>query len=314
MKNQKEKEINHEGHKGHEEKRENHRGHIRPMVCGHGEEKEESDLRSGGVGMGNGLDIPDHLNFENRKITFPRPPCPLWFKFFFLLLLAALVFTACPVEPENTDGGITVTLPVNGGGGTTYLSLSSGEPVSNPASAEWDIAIEAHDSSFFILTNSGVSAQDLKSGGQGAVWFTEKTDFPSVALADAKQENLGEYEAYTADTTRYAVIMGPVVKETLNVMTYLGYRSGDGTEASPFLPELVGAGGMTASYSPYRFDKKQSYSMGGGMPPAYSPTYQVYIIRHGDGTAHSKLQLADIYLDTAGGEYFFVLHIIHEKL
>jgi hypothetical protein len=31
------------------------------------------------------------------------------------------------------------------------------------------------------------------------------------------------------------------------------------------------------------------------MPPAYNPTGQVYIIRHGDGVTYSKVQLSDVY-------------------
>ncbi|MDR0389746.1 MAG: hypothetical protein LBH73_06725, partial [Spirochaetaceae bacterium] len=48
------------------------------------------------------------------------------------------------------------------------------------------------------------------------------------------------------------------------------------------------------AYIPYLFNKRQAYTMR-GMPPAYNPTGQVYIIRHGDGVTYSKVQLSDVY-------------------
>jgi hypothetical protein len=34
-----------------------------------------------------------------------------------------------------------------------------------------------------------------------------------------------------------------------------------------------------------------------GMPPAYTPTNWVYIVRHGDGDGYSKIQLVEAYIE-----------------
>jgi hypothetical protein len=88
------------------------------------------------------------------------------------------------------------------------------------------------------------------------------------------------------------------VKETLNVITYLGYNNDSepnaGTQANPFAVNSVN--GPMSSFVPYDFNKKQAYSML-GMPPSYTPTNQVYIVKHGDGQGYSKLQLTDAYIE-----------------
>jgi hypothetical protein len=246
---------------------------------------------------------------------------------FYVLFLVCYV-SACAVEPEDSGGGITVSLFVYGEERPRYFSLSGGTEITDPgliASAAWDIALESHDSSFFVLTNSGVTAADLGSGGNGAVWHTGKTDFASVVLADAVTNPPEEYRPYTQDVRRWAIAMGAdPVRETLNVMTYLGYPGGDApetngeTEATPFQrldPVRDSGGGMDPAYKPYLFNKKQFYEMR-GMPPTYIPTGQVYVIRHGDGKAHSKFQIPDGYLEYNPQkplEAFFVLRFIHEQ-
>jgi hypothetical protein len=259
------------------------------------------------------------------------------------LLLAALCLAACPVEPED-EGGLTLHLLLNVWeeneskldpwfrNNRRYFSLSTGEEVSDPAqikSQAWDLGFESHDASFFVLTNSGITAENLGSGGEGAVWYTGKTDFTAVAGSDAVSSPPAEYLPYTQDITRYAMIMGAApVKETMNIMTYLGYRERDdqdpedvsgpyGSETNPFLAERVGSGGMTSSYSPYRFNKMACYSLGGGMPPVCTPTKQVYIIRHGDGQTLSKFQIAEVYLEYNAAkptEAYYAVRFIRETL
>jgi hypothetical protein len=250
--------------------------------------------------------------------------------FFLLTALVMASFLACPVEPED-EPGIGITVPLNGNE-ATYFSLSTGDRVTDPAliqSETWDIAFVSHDAGVFVLTNSGVTAAELGSGGKGKIWYTEQTGFASVTLEDAVTNPPGEYEPYTQDVTRYAMIMGAnPVTETMNVMTYLGYRE-DGkkdeavygkygeTTTNPFLAEQMGSGGMTASYSPYRFGKKAFYTMGGGMPPKCTPTNRVYVIHHGDGLTRSKIQFPEVYLeynDAAPEDAFYFLRLVHEKL
>jgi hypothetical protein len=201
-----------------------------------------------------------------------------------------------------------------------YYSLSTGQEVSGDAiaSTAWDIAFDAHDNSFFIFTNSGVSAEAAASGGNGGVWFTNETDFAAVNVSH-KVVGTGEYEHYNEDVTRYAMVMGAEpVKEVLNVITYLGYPDSENPESNGLTAETYfhrkepDQSGM-ASFVPYLFNKKQCFTMR-GMPPTYTPTYQVYVIRHGDGVSHSKIQVSDVYLDIKNNEYFFVLKTRYEKL
>jgi hypothetical protein len=52
------------------------------------------------------------------------------------------------------------------------------------------------------------------------------------------------------------------------------------------------------------------------MPPNYTPTYRVYIVRHGNGTDYSKVQINEVYLEydpKVMANSVFVLKIRHEK-
>jgi hypothetical protein len=237
-------------------------------------------------------------------------------RFFSALAIFALVLAlgACETGADtgDEDGGslITVAIAYSGGDDPWFYSLPKGNEetyteVSGPAikSGAWDLAVEAHDNSFFIRTNSGASADEYDTrgsgGGQGGVWFTDKTDFGAVRVSDRVIPGAGsEYAPYTEDITRYAIIMNNLsVKEVLNVITYLGYPgSGSGLSAEdPFQRNEADSGNM-ASFIPYSFNKKGAYTML-GMPPAYTPTDQVYIVRHGDGDGWSKIQLVDAYIE-----------------
>jgi hypothetical protein len=241
---------------------------------------------------------------------------------FFFILLLALCFTACPVEVPEEDG-LTVKLRIYGDDGTKYFSFGTGEEITGAGvqSQSWDIALEAHDGSFFVLTNSGASAERAGSGGNGAVWYTESTEFNKVTLDSRVTENLGVLETYTTDKKRYAMVMSTAAEEYLNVMTYLGYPDSDKPESNGetlethFKRKEPDQSGM-ASYVPYLFNQKQFFSMK-GMPPNYTPAYRVYIVRHGDGAGYSKLQITDVYLEYDSktmANSVFVLKIRHEKL
>jgi hypothetical protein len=165
------------------------------------------------------------------------------------------------------------------GTGPVYYSLRTGQPVADPASRDWDIAFERPR---LIYTNSGETAAALGSGGMGGVWHTEKTDIAGTLQGDAVR-NDPLYGPYNTDALRW--IDGAMFKAAssrrINVMTFTGYGNEtkkDGkTKASAF----------SASFG---YNKKQFYSAR-GMPPAYSLTGQVYILRHGDGQGESKLRI-----------------------
>jgi hypothetical protein len=246
----------------------------------------------------------------SNKMMMMKPAAKL-FAAFAVALAVTFCLLACQTEEDSGGNtGISARLPVRDGS-RSYYSLSTGRKVDNPAGTGWDLALESHNNSFFILTNSGVTALETNSGGQGGVWYTEKTNFASAGKADAVTASLGEYEPYTADVYRWAMIMAAEpVKEILNVITYLGYPSGGGTSAEDFFNRKEPDQSGMASFVPYNFDKKQAYTMR-GMPPSYTPTKRVYIVRHGDGVTHSKIQLSEVYLEP-GDPSQFVLRIKHE--
>jgi len=119
------------------------------------------------------------------------------------------------------------------GGEKKYYSLSTGELVDaeKANTKDWDIAIERHSSTLlFIYTNSGNTATELNSGGQGGVWFTGKTDFDDASFSDRITDFSGEnaeYASYVTDVTRYVTLRSadPV---RMNIMTYFGFPFGDG--------------------------------------------------------------------------------------
>lgn len=246
--------------------------------------------------------------------------------FMLLLIFTGLCFTACPTEPENKGGdviGISLPITSTGAHDRHYYSLSTGEEVMNPSGDNWDIALDSHDSVFFILTNSGDTAAETSppSSGKGGVWYTGSTDFDAVTRADQRVIPAAgsEYEPYTQDVYRWTLVMAAEpVKQNLNVMTYLGYpATGDPAEGNSTgldkencfkRMSMVDMG----SYTPYRFDRMQSYTMR-SMPPVYTPTNQVYIVRHGDGAAYSKVQLSEAYREP-GSPSLFVLEVRYEPV
>jgi hypothetical protein len=148
------------------------------------------------------------------------------------------------------------------------------------------------------------------------VWFTGSTDFDAVtrrgdAVTGAALD--AEYAPYTADVYRYTMVMAAEpVKQILNVTSYAGYRTGDGlTPASRFEYNTPDMSNM-AGFIPYLFNKRQAYRMA-GMPPNYTPTMQVYIVRHGDGRTYSKVQLSEVYRE-AGTPSLFVMQLRYEAV
>jgi hypothetical protein len=196
-----------------------------------------------------------------------------------VLWFAGNGFSAAGAEPPEVR---ELVLEVSGGDrgtGPVYYSLTTGQKVTDPASQDWDIGFERPR---LIYTNSGETAGTLVSGGLGGVWHTEKTDFAEITQADAVR-NDPLYGPYQRDTTRWieGAMLRPVSLRRINMMTFTGYGNeakNDGkTRASAF----------SASFS---YNKKQFYSAR-GMPPSYTLTNRVYIVRHGDGKGESKIQI-----------------------
>jgi hypothetical protein len=183
-----------------------------------------------------------------------------------------------------------------------FYSLVKGVEIdaSKSNTTEWDIAIEAKNGGFcYIYTNSGASAARFGSEGQGGVWFTGKTNFDDVALADRVTDFSGEnaeYADYVTDVTRYQIGMGTAVPGEMNIMTYYGYASGDGlSETTAF-----GWSNPGPPMSPfYEFNKKAFANCPGGMPPPWQATGQVYIIKHADEDSYSKFQVNALSLNAS---------------
>jgi hypothetical protein len=174
-------------------------------------------------------------------------------KIFVLLVLAALCFSGCPAEPDDTWGGavLKVTILLNDYDGEgKYYSLVTGEQV-DPRSAAWDLGFYSIDNTPSIFTNSGATAEYLESGGQGGVWYSDKS-LEAAGPDDRKAD--GEYADYVTDVYRWGKTMGFPTVQRMNIMTYLGFPGGTGTEADPFTPHEMKDMG---SYEGYNFDKKQ---------------------------------------------------------
>lgn len=233
-------------------------------------------------------------------------------------ILAALLLAGCPTEAAD-DGDDGDNGPVTGifdfenllfqaAEGTPpnikYYSLALGGEVdaSKRATAEWDIALEALGSFFYIYTNSGYTATEFGgTGGQGGVWFTDKTDFDTAVLADRVTDFSGEnaeYAAYVTDVKRYQPSMTGTPIGTMNIMTYYGYEGGDGSYDNPFTMST----GAPFAHPFFDFNKKAFAAAGTTMPPSWYETNQVYVIRHADGNSYSKFQVYDFYY-TKGYKY-----------
>jgi hypothetical protein len=204
-----------------------------------------------------------------------------------LALVCAGLFLGCPGDdPGPNLGGEEKELRVSlaTADGVKYYSLSTGLEVTGADinSNKWDIAFSR---TRLILTNSGATAADLASGGRGGVWYTDKTVLADVADTDKKGEDDTLLKDYLTDKKVWISGMGGASQMVLNVMTYVGYESGDGVSAET---PLAG----------YLYDKKQYYGSGGMGVYSSAGKEQVYIIRHGDGTHYSKILIDYEYAES----------------
>jgi hypothetical protein len=212
---------------------------------------------------------------------------------------AALVFAGCS---ESGDNGIvqweTLSVRVEAGQ-TKYYSLKTGKEVSDPTSTAWDIAFERGSGmgavARTIYTNSGASAAAAGSSGAGGVTFGGSTNFDSVTAITGDWRTGGEYGEFKTDVKKWvsaSTDQNDGVERRLNVMTYLGYPVGDGaSQATSYAARNI-APPFDDTTKAYDYDKKQFYTSG-NMPPKYSLTNEVYIIKHGDGAGYSKIQIIE---------------------
>jgi hypothetical protein len=223
-------------------------------------------------------------------------------RLFSIIFLICLLFSACsdgsdddgdPGEPDST-GGSPIKVTVRGEN-PRYFSLVTGTEVKGTAIASkaWDIAFPNIRQ---IWTNSGATASQKSSGGLGGVWHTDSTDFDSVTLTADKKEGVDsdsgfDYSFLNTDLCRYVIGMNSNAQFTsflknFNVMSYVGFDNENDVDA--------GAKGNAYGKSLfYLYDKKAFYKNDppAKMPPAFETTGQVYIVQHGDGTHHSKIQV-----------------------
>jgi hypothetical protein len=192
-------------------------------------------------------------------------------------LVLTLFFFGCPTEPDESSVDLgsledPITVPA---GTTRYFSLADGKEVSNPNTTDWDIAL---DYNRLIYTNGGATAADLGSGGLGGVWCAGQTDFSAVNSA-AGANFSADFAVDTKRYTNHADEMGAPTLNRLNVITWVGYGSGDGATGDTALTD-------------YLYNAQQFYVADlSTMPPTYSLTKRVYIIKHGNGTDYSKVQI-----------------------
>ncbi|MDR0409191.1 MAG: HmuY family protein [Spirochaetaceae bacterium] len=186
---------------------------------------------------------------------------------------AVSIFSGCEHGAKSGSGGGGGIIVTVAEGDYKYFSLVSGGEVTKTDTQNWDIGFQRPRT---IVTNGGDTAIELRSRGEGMVWYTNKTDFDSVTLSDAvgRSEIDPELMDYTQDKKKYLFSMSKLQHNTLNVMNYTGYSEGNGTEGNPF--------------KTYTYTKKEFYDGKNGR----APTKEVYIIRHGDGIHHSKIQVS----------------------
>lgn len=200
-----------------------------------------------------------------------------------VVLGTILTLASCEqaTNSSSNSGSSTLTtksLTVTSTSAYTYWDLSTGTEVTDPATQDWDIAFSSATQG--ILTNSGATATALASSGAGGVWYAGTTDFDSVTSTSGADFT----EAFAVDTSVSVSTSNGSSTTTstavLNQMTKLDYVSGDGSASNPYVND--------ASAGVYDGEAYYAYNQG------VSASGEVYIIRHGDGTTFSKLQVTSL--------------------
>jgi hypothetical protein len=215
------------------------------------------------------------------------------------LLLAALCLLACPTEPEP-EYGIEAVITAVKDSGPVYFSFSRGEIVdgAEAASTGWDLAF---NHSRMIHTNSGDTAALLNSGGKGGVWAVPDAVNLDPGLSPAAADFTLPFSTDTSRWTSPAAEMGAPTLNQLNVISYVGYGEGAGlSEDDP----LTG----------YNYGARQYYHANlSTMPPVYSVTRQVYIVKHGDGEHYSQMHITALETipSTSGEKRVFAMRYLN---
>jgi hypothetical protein len=190
------------------------------------------------------------------------------------------------VEPMAPDVMANLAQPFSvSNEGTRYFSLSTGEQVAEPSGTNWDIYFQETRT---VGTNSGETATQMSSGGQGGIWPTNKTDFASVTLADKKEGVLDgfDYTPWHTDKIRWVANMYGYQQKPVNVATYVGFT----VEFGSVYAERDGReSGRNALFPSLNYDKKAYYTM--FTMGVFVPSLQVYIVRGADGVHHFKVQI-----------------------
>jgi hypothetical protein len=222
---------------------------------------------------------------------------------FLVLFCVAALFLGCPTEDtDDTNYGVGETQEREIAvvtGVPKYFSFTTGAEVTDAAkiaSKEWDIAFQP---SRMIYTNSGATATLTESGGQGGIWFANKTDFDKVSDGDRVEPtgDYAEYADFTADVVKYT---SATASNRFNVMTYWGFAGGSGTQEDPYQTKTFDG---SATFVPYTYDKKNwiiMTTMTGPNGATFDLTNEVYIVKHGDGTHYSKLQITNYGSEGSG--------------
>lgn len=224
-----------------------------------------------------------------------------------LTLAAALASTGCDLGDlfGSKDGDTptdNATVKVYDGkreGKATYIlqhiDLENPDaPSSTGTDTDWDIMITGQKE---ILTNSGVTATDLSSGGKGGVVFSGKTDMEqgiSVAEAAALFAKNGlDYTDYSFWDKYKTSSATPTSTSTGNAISFPGYTSQAGRDGQSETTAWVF--GDVGDHVDVDFSLGTAYAKWERMDPKYSDfTNNVYVVRSGDGASYYKLQIADV--------------------
>ncbi|MDR2617407.1 MAG: hypothetical protein LBC62_00930, partial [Treponema sp.] len=136
--------------------------------------------------------------------------------------------------------------------------------------------------------------------GQGGVWAVPGVTDLSVDISPAAADFSQTFATDTSRWTSPAAEMGSPVLNQLNVISYVGYGSGNGlTEDNPL--------------TDYRYNAQAYYSANlSTMPPVYSVTRQVYIVRHGDGEHYTRMHIIAMETtpSTSGAKRIFAVRYV----
>jgi hypothetical protein len=211
---------------------------------------------------------------------------------FALVLLAGCDASGSRTQTPSED---SIVIEV-GSGQTKYYSLDPVREVTGSAaiaSTGWDIAVQPGR---IIQTNSGSTASALSSGGQGGVWHTEKTDITATALGD--RVITGDFASWSTDTLKFvAGQMGAPNLQTVNVMNHFAWSTGDGDSAQTVFTGAQYNGKGFISATP------------GKMPPDFSVTNRVYIIKRGSSNGgYHRIQITG-YSSVSGTDTYTLKHL-----